>query len=110
MRLCVWPAADEFTAKRAIFGLGKPLPPEDIPEGQGALLSPVACSPSVRCTESTLLGPACGALLCRLCCLCCHSTRTADAQTTGTSRDGASECENPKMVGMPGVQSKRWWT
>ena len=29
--------ADEFTAKRSIFGLGKPLPPEDIPEGQGAL-------------------------------------------------------------------------
>lgn len=25
---------DEFTAKRAIFGMGKPLPPEDIPEGQ----------------------------------------------------------------------------
>lgn len=29
---------DEFTAKRAIFSAGKPLPPEDIPEGQGALL------------------------------------------------------------------------
>lgn len=27
---------DEFTAKRAIFSMGKPLPPEDIPEGQGA--------------------------------------------------------------------------
>lgn len=29
--------ADPHTAKRAIFGLGKPLPPADIPEGQGAL-------------------------------------------------------------------------
>lgn len=37
MRLCARSPADEFTAKRAIFGLGKPLPPEDIPEGQGAL-------------------------------------------------------------------------
>lgn len=27
---------DAFTAKRAIFALGKPLPPEDIPVGQGA--------------------------------------------------------------------------
>jgi hypothetical protein len=33
----MFPFADEFTAKRAIFGLGKPLPPDDIPEGQGAL-------------------------------------------------------------------------
>ena len=26
---------DQFTAKRAIFGMGKPLPPEDVPAGQG---------------------------------------------------------------------------
>ena len=28
--------AGQHTAKRAIFGLGKPLPPADIPEGQSA--------------------------------------------------------------------------
>ena len=28
--------ADQQAAKRAVFGMGKPLPPEDIPEGQSA--------------------------------------------------------------------------
>ena len=30
--------ADQQAAKRAVFGMGKPLPPEDIPEGQSASL------------------------------------------------------------------------
>ena len=28
--------ADQQAAKRAVFGMGKPLPPEDIPDGQSA--------------------------------------------------------------------------
>lgn len=35
---------DEFTAKRAIFGMGKPLPPEDIPEGQGTQSDAKQCT------------------------------------------------------------------
>ncbi len=31
--------ADQQAAKRAVFGMGKPLPPEDIPEGQSASIS-----------------------------------------------------------------------
>lgn len=37
---------DAFTAKRAIFALGKPLPPEDIPVGQGARLTNSADAPA----------------------------------------------------------------
>ena len=40
--------ADQFTAKRAIFGLGKPLPPEDVPAGQGAPLSTLLLSPQFK--------------------------------------------------------------
>ena len=44
--------ADQQAAKRAVFGMGKPLPPEDIPEGQSASMpcprrSPVKGSATV---------------------------------------------------------------
>lgn len=41
---------DAFTAKRAIFSLGKPLPPEDVPVGQGA-------PPALRSSRDHLLPP-----------------------------------------------------
>ena len=33
--------ADQQAAKRAVFGMGAPLPPEDIPEGQSTCCSRV---------------------------------------------------------------------
>ena len=39
--------ADQQAAKRAVFGMGKPLPPEDIPEGQSVSLSFLATPTSL---------------------------------------------------------------
>ena len=44
--------ADQQAAKRAVFGMGKPLPPEDIPDGQSASKARLrrVCSRSYICS------------------------------------------------------------